>query len=225
MLTWLVLKHQRSRRNSERQRLADSRGWEFAATDQALASRWRGGPFGKRGDRREVIGVIRGEARGFPFVAFDFRMRTKIVRTNLISRQDEYETVTVWALQLPAALPPVRLTNASNLGRKIQARLGGVDTGVLTGDEDFDRRFGVHDVSPEFVRELMTPQLRGWLGEHRLTGWWIAGWDLLYVRDVQLLRTKPGKLVAVAEELADMVAHFPASIWQRQDEQGTRAAQ
>jgi hypothetical protein len=224
MLTWLVLTYQRSRRNSERQRLADSRGWEFAATDPALAERWRGGPFGKRGDRREVIGVIRGETRGVPFMAFDFRMRTTIVRTGGISRQDEYNTVTVWALQLPAALPPLRVTNASNIGRKIQARLGG-DTGVLTGDEDFDRRFGIHDASPGFVRELMTPQLRSWLREHKLTGWWIDGQDLLCVRDVQLLRTKPDKLVAVADELADLVAHFPASIWQQQDEHGTRAPQ
>jgi hypothetical protein len=222
MLTLLFLKYQQSRRNSERQKLAVSRGWQFAASDQALADRWRGGPFGKRGDHREIIGVIRGQAGGIPFTAFDFRMRTKIVRTGGISRTDEYDTVTVWVLRLPAALPPVRVTHSSNFGRKIQAKLGG-DAGVLTGDEEFDRHFGVHDAAPEFVGELLTPQVRGWLREHKLTGWWIDGRDLLFVSDVQLLRTKPGKLVAVAEELADMIMHFPAEIWQRYGEEQRRA--
>jgi hypothetical protein len=217
MLTWLFLKYQQGRRNSERQRLAEGRGWQFTASDQALLDRWRGGPFSRRGDRREIIGVVRGETRGVPFTAFDFRLRTRIVRTGGISRTDEYETVTVWALQLPAALPPVRVTHSSNFGRKIQAKLGG-DAGVLTGDEDFDRRFGVHDASPDFVRELLTPQLRGWLREHKLTGWRIDGRDLLFVRDVQLLRIKPGTLVAVADELADMIGLFPAAIWTRYGE-------
>jgi hypothetical protein len=221
MLTWLFLKYQQGRRNSERQRLAHGRGWQFAPTDSALLDRWRGGPFGKRGDRREIIGVVRGEARGVPFTAFDFRVRTKVVRTGGISRQDEYETVTVWALRLPAAVPPVRVTRSSSLGRKVQTRLGG-DVGLLTGDADFDRRFGVHDAAPGFARELMTPQLRAWLREHKLTGWWTCGRDLLYVRDVQILRTKPGTLVAVADELADMIGHFPAEVW-RHGGQGTRA--
>ena len=93
---------------------------------------------------------------------------------------------------------------------------------MLTGDQAFDGRFGVHDAPPDFVRELMTPQLRGWLREHKLVGWWIIGQDLLFDLDVQMIRTKPGKLVAVADELADMVTHFPATIWQRYGEQQTR---
>jgi hypothetical protein len=222
MLTWLVLKYQQSRRNSERQRLAASRGWQFAASDPALLDRWRGGLLSKRGDRREIIGIVRGESHGIPFTVFDFRLRTKITRTNLISRQDWYETATVWVLHLPAALPPVHFTGGSKLGRKLQDRLGGGDTGVLTGEKGFDERFGVRGAAPDFVRELMTPELRGWLREHKLTGWWIAGRDLLFDRDVQLLRTKPGKLVAVADELTDMVTHFPPSIWQRHGEQETR---
>jgi hypothetical protein len=222
MLTALFLKYQQGRRNSERERLAASRGWQFAASDPALLDRWRGGPFSKRGDRRQIIGVVRGVSQGIPFTVFDFRLRTKISRTNLVSRQDWYETATVWALHLPAVLPPVRFTGASKLGRKLQDRLGGGDTGVLTGDQDFDGRFGVHDAPPDFVRELMTPQLRGWLREHKLVGWWIIGQDLLFDLDVQMIRTKPGKLVAVADELADMVTHFPATIWQRYGEQETR---
>jgi hypothetical protein len=221
MLTWLFLKYQQGKRNSERQRLADGRGWQFAASDPALADRWRGGPFSRRGDRREIIGVVRGETRGIPFTAFDFRMRTRIVRTGGISRTDEYDTVTVWALQLPAALPPLRFTRGSRLVRKLDDKLGN-DPPVASGDQDFDGRFGIY-AAPEFVRELMTPDLRGWLGEHKLTGWWIDGRDLLFVRDVQLFRTKPGTLVAVADELADMITRFPAAIWARYGEQPRHA--
>ena len=112
MLTALFLKYQQGRRNSERERLAASRGWQFAASDPTLLDRWRGGPFGKRGDRRQIIGVVRGTSQGIPFTVFDFRLRTKISRTNLVSRQDWYETATVWALHLPAVLPPLRFTGA-----------------------------------------------------------------------------------------------------------------
>jgi hypothetical protein len=221
MLTWLFRKYQRGRRNSERQRLADSRGWQFAASDQALLDRWRGGPFGRRGDRREIIGVVRGAVHGIPFTVFDFRMRTAIVRTGGISRTDEHETVTVWALRLPAALPPLRFTHSSRLLRKLQDKAGDADT-VATGDQDFDGRFGIY-AAPDFARELMTPELRGWLREHKLTGWWIDGRDLLFVRDVQLLRTKPAQLVAVAAELAEMISRFPAAIWPRYGEQERHA--
>jgi hypothetical protein len=55
--------------------------------------------------------------------------------------------------------------------------------------------------------------VRGWLREHNLTGWWISGSDLLLSKE-ETFRVRPGKLAAVAEELADMAAHFPATVWQ-----------
>ena len=59
--------------------------------------------------------------------------------------------------------------------------------------------------------------MRGWLREHKLTGWWIDGNDLLLTQEA-VSRVKPDKLVAVADDLADMVAHFPATIWPQHGE-------
>jgi hypothetical protein len=215
MLSKLYWSQQRKRRNAERQQLAASRGWQFAASDPALLARWRDGPFAKRGDLRENIGVVRGEARGMPFTAFDFRMRTAIVRTNFIFRNEEWDTLTVWVLHLPAALPEVECKDLLGFRQKLRDRLQGTRAStVSTGDSAFDRRFSIHSPSPEFARALLTPELRGWLREHKLTGWWISGNDLLHYKE-ETLRIRPGKLVAMTEEMADMVAHFPEGIWQQ----------
>ena len=88
---------------------------------------------------------------------------------------------------------------------------------MRTGDDDFDARFGVYSDSPDFARTLLTPQLRTWLREHKLTGWWIDGSDLLLTQEA-VSRVKPGKLVAVADELADMIANFRAAIWPQPSE-------
>jgi len=211
MLSSLYWNYQRKQRSAERQELAARRGWQSVPTDPALADRWRSGPFAKRGDRRETIGVVRGEARGVPFTAFDFRLRTRVVTTNFIFRSNEYDTMTVWALHLPAALPWVQCKSGAKLARKLLDRMDGTST-VRTGDDDFDGRFAFYSDSPDFVRTLLTPQLRDWLREHKLTGWWTDGSDLLLAEE-ELFRVKPAKLATVADELADMVAQFPATIW------------
>jgi hypothetical protein len=222
MLSKLYWKQQRKRRNAERQQLAASRGWQFAATDPALLRRWSDGPFAKRGDLRENIGVVRGEVQGIPFTAFDFRMRTAVIRVNFIFRNEEWDTLTVWALHLPAALPGVECKGGRGVRQKILDRLEGTGSGaVRTGDRDFDARFSIYSSSPEFVQALLTPELRGWLREHKLRSWRISGSDLLLFRE-ERFRIRPGKLVAVAEELADMVAHFPGGIWQRHGLRQTR---
>jgi hypothetical protein len=216
MLGRLYWNYQRSKRNSERQELAASQGWQFAPGDPALLGRWRSEPFVKPGDRRETAGVVRGETRGVPFTAFDFRVRTRVVTTNFIFRTSEYDTLTVWALHLPAALPSVQCKGGPKLRRKLLDRLDG-QAAVRTGDDDFDGRFGVYSDSPDFARTLLTPQLRAWLREHKLTGWWIDGSDLLLTQEA-VSRVKPDKLAAVADDLADMVAHFPATIWPQHGE-------
>jgi hypothetical protein len=215
MLSKLYWNQQRKRRNAERQQLAASRGWQFAATDPALLGRWPGGPFAKRGDLRENIGVVRGDAQGRSFTAFDFRMRTAIVRTNFIFRHEEWDTLTVWVLHLPASLPEVQCMSGTGLRQKLLDRLEGTASStVRTGDKDFDGRFSIYSSSHEFARTLLTAELRGWLRARKLTGWWISGSDLLLSKE-ETFRIKPGKLVAVAEELADMVAQFPAEVWQQ----------
>jgi hypothetical protein len=219
MLSKLYWKQQRKRRNAERQQLAASRGWQFAATDPALLQRWRDGPFAKGGDLRENIGVVRGEVRGMQFTAFDFRMRTAIVRTNFIFRHEEWDTLTAWVVHLPAALPWVQCKAGTGLRQKMLDRLAGTgSSAVRTGDKDFDGRFSIHSSSPEFAQALLTPQVRGWLREHDLTGWWISGSDLLLSKE-ETFRIRPGKLVAVAEELADMAARFPAAVGQQYGQQ------
>jgi hypothetical protein len=214
MLTKLYWNQQRKRRNAERRQLAASRGWQFAATDPELLERWRGGPFARRGDLRETVGVVRGDVKGRPFTAFDFRMRTKILWYNFVFRTEEWNTLTVWALHLPGSLPEVQCMSGTGLRQRLLDKLdGSASSTVRTGDKDFDSRFSIHSSSPEFAAGLLTAELRGWLRAHKLVGWRISGSDLLLAKD-ETFRIKPGRLVAVAEEMADMVALFPAEAWQ-----------
>jgi hypothetical protein len=208
----LLRRYGRNRRGRERAKLAAGRGWRFAADDPALLTRWRGDPFDRRGDKRRAFGVVHGVAHGMPFTAFDYRRR----ETKVMNAPDEYETVTVWALRLPASLPGVRvLREREGLRRQLQQKLGARDPRLPTDDAEFDRRFAVTGARPEFVRDLFTPELTGWLREQKISNWRIEGWDLLHVREQQFGRTKPVELVGTAERLADLIAHFPESVWQR----------
>jgi hypothetical protein len=205
-------KQQRKTRNAERRRLAASRGWRFAPSDPTLFARWHGGPFAKDGDMRETAGVVRGEAAGVSFTAFDIRIRTKIEITNFIWREEEWYTRTIWVMHLPAALPPIECERA-RLVQKMSDRVLGKKP-VRTGDEAFDGRFVFYSSSPEFVVALLTPELRRWLRQHKITGWWLSGSDLLFTKETWF-RVRSGQLVTVAEELAEMVAHFPSGIWEQ----------
>lgn len=212
MLGRLYWKQSRKKRNAERQRLAASRGWHFAPSDPGLLIRWTGEPFAKHGDMRETVGVIRGDVRGAPFTAFDYRLRTKVEITNFIFRSEEWYTRTIWVLHLPTGLPWIEF-DRSRLGQRVANRLEKKKP-IRTGDGAFDSRFVVNSSSPEFVAALLTPRLRTWLHQHSTTGWWVSGNDLLLTKETWF-RVKPGQLVTVAEEMAEMVALFPAGIWEQ----------
>ena len=62
-------------------------------------------------------------------------------------RTSEHDTLTVWALHLPAALPPVQCKGGPKLRRKLLDRLDG-QAAVRTGDDDFDGRFGITALLP-----------------------------------------------------------------------------
>jgi hypothetical protein len=210
----LLRRYRRGRRASEREKLAASRGWRFAASDETVLTRWRGDPFDRRGDKRQAFGVVRGVVSGVAFTAFDYRRRTTAVR----NAPDEYETVTVWAMRLPGPLPGVRMLRQRPVGGlrgKVLEKLDARVVSLPTGDEDFDRHFTVTSRQPEFVKELFTPELIGWLREHKIQNWRIEGQDLLHYRDGQLRRTKPTELEVTAERLAELITRFPASVWQR----------
>lgn len=212
MLGELYWKQQRKKRNAERRRLAASRGWHFVASDPALLGRWHGEPFARPGDRRETVGVIRGDVKGVSFTAFDFRMRTSAEISSSIVRGEDWYTRTIWVLHLPAPLPWIGCERA-RLAQKIADRLEGTKA-IRTGDDAFDNRFVLYSSSPEFVCALLTPRLRRWLRQHNMSGWWVCDGDLLLTSQTWF-RVRPGQLVAVAEQMAEMVSHFPVGIWER----------
>jgi len=212
LLGRLYWKQQRKTRNAERRRLAASRGWQFAPSDPALFARWHGGPFAKDGDMRETVGVVRGDVAGVPFTAFDFRVRTKVEVTNGIWRDEDWYTRTIWVMHLPAALPPVECDRARWVQKVADRALG--KKPVPTGDDAFDKSFALYSSSPEFVGALLAPELRLWLRQHKITGWWLSGSDLLFTKETWF-RVRSRQLVAVAEELAEMVSHFPSGIWEQ----------
>jgi hypothetical protein len=198
----------RKRRIRERERFAAARGWRFTASDQELLRRWRGDPFDRPGDFRKVFGVVHGVVDGRPFIAFDYQRRA----TSSLRGGGTYDVVTVWALALPSALPPLRVTPAGALARAAR-NAGTRERKVATGDPEFDRHFTVETPDAELARALLTPALTAWLRGAGLGPWRTEGAWLLHTRD-RLTRTTPETLAATAERLAALVARFPAGVWQ-----------
>lgn len=207
---------QRSRRASERSQLAASRGWQFSEGDPSLVNRWSCEPFSRPGDKREVFGVIRGDVNGVKLTAFDYRRRTRRV----LRGSDEYDTVTVWALQLPQRLPAMHAAPrptglAARALTKMLEKLDGEPDRVLTGDPEFDPKFTVTSRYPEFVNAVLTPEMRAWLRANDLPGWATEGQDLVACRDTQVRGTKTAEIVSTAEKLTALIARFPQTVWQR----------
>jgi hypothetical protein len=148
---YLLWRWRRRRKVNERARLAASREWQFADSDDSLLTRWRGEPFDRRGDKRETIGVISGQVQGIAFTAFDYRRR----KTRVINAPDEYETVTVWALRLPEPFPEFDVTFEHAFARRMADRRA-AGPRVPTGDAEFDRHYAVMGAWPAAVRALFT---------------------------------------------------------------------
>lgn len=161
-----VRRARRKRTGAEREQLAQARQWTFTPTDPSYVNRWRGDPFRRPGSRREAHNVLSGTANGAAFAIFDYQRIHTVQRGASAS----FETVTVWAVQIPAALPRlelIRKRGALFLPRK--------DERVATAVPELDRRYVVTADSPQVASHLVTTEVAGLILEYDLGSFIVEG--------------------------------------------------
>ncbi|MFG2044117.1 hypothetical protein [Dactylosporangium sp. NPDC048998] len=190
--------------------LAAGRGWRYArsATSAgfgAVELRWRAAHAAGLADldpAEEITGVLDG---GPPFTAFDMR----VMGARAPSRR------TVSMVHLPAALPPVAVIPDPDNGEPCaEGRVGPVPPWAALG---FQRPAELDAAPPPdhpgFAEALVTGEVLDLTRRLGLTGWRIAGPDLIWV-------SRPGpdgplpaeRLVAVLEGLGALAGALPPEV-------------
>lgn len=181
---------------------AAANGWQFRASDPALARRWRGAPFGV-GNSRRATEVLTGAWSGSPATAFRYQYTT----TN--GKQTTTHTFEVVVLGLPAFLPTLELT-PEGLGAKLAKAVGGQD--LEFESEDFNRAWRVTCRMPKFASDVVHPRLMerllrpGARANLRIDGTEILTWRAGAL-DLDGLAGRLGLLEGVAESI-------PRFVWQ-----------
>lgn len=190
----------RRRTNTEREQLAQARGWAFALTDPSYVNRWRGDPFGRPGSRREVHGVVSGAAGGAAFAAFDYQRIHTVHRGAFAS----FETVTVWASQLPSPMPPVQVVR-----KRGALWLPTKDQRVPAGHPELDRRYVVTADSPELVGRVLTPEVVGLILQYDFESFIVEGQLAACCRAVKRGSGGPEQLEATLQQLVAVTSRLP----------------
>jgi hypothetical protein len=127
---------------------AASVGWLYLGTDQSLANRWRGTPFGTGHDRK-VSQLMSGPFQGRAASSFVYRYSTG-------SGKDESTyTFHVLSMALPAYLPTLQLT-PEGLGARIAKTFGAKD--IEFESEDFNRAWRVEAGVERFAHDVLHPR-------------------------------------------------------------------
>jgi hypothetical protein len=172
---------------------------------------WTHGPFQAAGPGHDVVS---GTMHDMPFTVFDFDVaggrsaRRRVVRT-------------AWLVELPVHLPYLGLPFAYCWdGWDEQARdfAGFASHGQLFGGEKVRQLFAVpapssFTQSPEFARELLTPEIRR-LTMQELPSWWIDGQFLISV-DGEPHGASSAVVMHRLEHMVILARRFPQSALSR----------
>lgn len=158
---------------------AAHREWEYRPEDPGLVTRFDGPPF-DRGYSRTAANVLRGKHDGRPFVAFDYAFTTSSSSgRNRSTQRHEYSVV---ALSLGLTTPGLAVGPTGTFGRLINAVTG---RDVEIGDPAFDQTFTVTSPSPEFARDILTPDVVVVAMHHPVLAWRLEGDSMLVIRSGQ----------------------------------------
>lgn len=192
------------RRREALQALAGAHGWQWVDRDDSLASVWPGPPFRGNLRRSRVRNAVSGVYQGRSFTAFEYAYTTGSASSQSTSTQ----YYCVWAVSLPAALPPISLGAEGVLGGRIARAFG--SGGMEIGDPDFDRRYKVKCEYPEYGTRLLHTAMVQLLMSTDIWAWRIDG-------NVMLSYHK-GRLTADAvvprlDAMSRVLDNVPRHVW------------
>jgi hypothetical protein len=198
--------------NHERQALASSHGFGFAADAPELLEKWPLKPFTEVGDKRIAFGVVSGAVSGVTFTAFDYHRRPKVTNWQSHGRTTmSIDTVlidTVWVLSLPSTLPRFQIfDNAEPNFDKDGA------VPPQTADNKVNRSYLLVDTDPGLATQLLTPGVTALMKQFKLYNWATHGDQLLCTKHPILGRVKPEELIAKVGELGQLIANVPPHLW------------
>lgn len=197
-----VRRARRKRTGAEREQLARARQWTFTPTDPSYVNRWRGDPFSRPGSRREAHNVLSGTANGAAFAIFDYQRIHSVQRGASVS----FETVTVWAVQIPAALPRLEL-----LRKRGALFLPRKDERVATAHPELDRRYIVTADSPQVATHLVTAEVAGLILEYDLGSFVVEGQIAACCRPPERGSGGTEQIETTLEQLLTLASRLPIS--------------
>lgn len=172
-----------------------------APEDSTLVERWHGEPFG-HGTNRRATNVISGAYHGHAVLAFDYSYDRRSPSGGVV--RDVYS---VFAVQLPRALPHVELT-PEGLADRARRLIGRDD--VAVGDEEFDKAFRIRCADARDAAALLQPELRRRLlragkRSYRFTGDTLLTWEFGPVDQYALNATRVEQVFDVLVSLVEAV--------------------
>lgn len=178
-------------------RAAEAQGWRFAARAPELERGWKQGPF-IRGEFRTALNAVRGEHRGWEFVAFEFVISSEQTRpTHFV----------VYAITLPGELPKTQVGPEGAFEGKVARSLGFGD--LQLGKEDLDTTWKIRTADEQFGSALFQDPMRQLLRETDVWSWGFEGNTMLSYHEgnisVENVRARLDLMLKVIEQVPDDV--------------------
>lgn len=192
------------RRREALQALASTHGWQWVDRDDSLASAWPGPPFRINQRRSRVHNPVSGEYQGRSFTAFEYAYTSGSATSQSTSTQ----YYGVWAVTLPAALPPISLGAEGVLGGRIAKAFG--SGGMEIGDPDFDRRYKVKCEHSEYATWLLHAEMVQLLMSTDVWAWRIDGDVMLSYRKGHFTADA---VVPRLDAMSRVLDNIPRHVW------------
>lgn len=148
-------------------RAAEAQGWRLQRRAPELERGWKQGPF-LRGDYRTALNAVRGEHRGWEFVAFEFAIS---------SQEAGSKQFVVYAITLPTALPTMVVGPEGVFGGRVARGLGFGD--LRLGEQDLDTAWKIRTKDEQFGQDLFQDRMRLLLRETGVWSWGFEGNTML----------------------------------------------
>jgi len=180
------------RRNQEARSAADELGLSYKQEPPSPDLHELAGELTSTGSRNKLQRVLSGRWSGDDVAVFDYYYEINGSRGTVWQRN-----FTCALISVPFDNEPVTITNETLL-TKIGAKLGYGD--LELGDTDFDRLFRVRSKDTTVTRQILRPEVRGWLAENG------RGLSFLVGRNAVLCMAKAGTISRA--EILDLASRF-----------------
>lgn len=185
---------------------AASRGWTYAAENNAVIGQFEGEPF-DRGDHQRAKNVVVGQFQNRPVIAFDYSYQTHSTDSEG-HRQTTTHEYNIISVGLPVPLPVLQVSRES-LFSKVGRAIGIRD--IEFENEEFNRTFNVHCKDRKFASDLLHPRMMQWLLDSKGPAWRIDRSNLLCWESGNVSPEVIDQQLGYLSAIADQVPRF---VWQ-----------